>query len=60
MGWAPPSNVLAFTVLNEGFGHEIGGRANTALNLIMFGGSFVAQWGIGARRRRCAHDRRAR
>jgi hypothetical protein len=40
-------NVLAFTVLNEGFGKELAGRANTALNLMMFTGSFVTQWGIG-------------
>ncbi len=40
-------NVLAFAVLNEGFGRELAGRSNTALNLMMFGGSFLAQWGIG-------------
>ena len=40
-------NVLAFTTLNEGFGRELAGRTNTALNLLMFGGSFVTQWGIG-------------
>ena len=34
-------------MLNEGFGRDLAGRANTALNLMMFGGSFVAQWGIG-------------
>jgi len=40
-------NILAFTVLNEGFGRELAGRTNTALNLIMFASSFVAQWGVG-------------
>jgi predicted MFS family arabinose efflux permease len=40
-------NVLAFAVLNEGFGRDLAGRSNTALNLMMFGGSFMAQWGIG-------------
>jgi predicted MFS family arabinose efflux permease len=40
-------NVLAFTVLNEGFAVGLAGRANTALNLAMIGGSFGAQWGIG-------------
>jgi predicted MFS family arabinose efflux permease len=40
-------NVLAFTVLSEGFPRELTARANTALNLLMFSGSFVAQWGIG-------------
>lgn len=40
-------NVLAFTVLNEGFGRDLAGRTNTTLNLLMFGGSFITQWGIG-------------
>jgi len=40
-------NVLAFAVLNEGFGRELAGRANTALNLIMFSSSFLTQWGVG-------------
>jgi hypothetical protein len=40
-------NVLAFTVLNEGFGRELAGRTNTTLNLLMFLGSFATQWGIG-------------
>jgi len=40
-------NVLAFAVLNEGFGRDLAGRSNTALNLMMFGGSFAAQWGLG-------------
>jgi MFS family permease len=40
-------NVLAFTVLSEGFPRELTARANTALNLLMFSGSFATQWGIG-------------
>ncbi len=40
-------NVLAFTVLNEGFGRDLTGRTNTTLNLLMFSGSFLTQWGIG-------------
>ena len=39
--------MLAFTVLGEGLAAEIAGRANTAVNLLMFGGSFAMQWGIG-------------
>jgi len=46
-GFGAVVNVLAFTVLNEGLDPEIAGRANTAVNLLMFGGSFAAQWGIG-------------
>jgi len=40
-------NVLGFTVLSEGFPRELTARVNTALNLLMFSGSFLAQWGIG-------------
>lgn len=40
-------NVLGFTVLNSGFPRELAARVNTALNVFMFGGSFVLQWGIG-------------
>jgi predicted MFS family arabinose efflux permease len=46
-GLGAATNVLSFSVLNEGFAAEFAGRANTALNLLMFGGGFVAQWGIG-------------
>jgi predicted MFS family arabinose efflux permease len=40
-------NVLAFTALNEAFSRHLAGRINTTLNLAMFSGSFVMQWGIG-------------
>jgi len=40
-------NVLAFSVLNQGFPRALAARVNTALNLLMFGGSFLVQWGIG-------------
>jgi predicted MFS family arabinose efflux permease len=40
-------NVLGFTVLNEGFPKDLAGRSNTALNLLMFVGSFSTQWGMG-------------
>lgn len=40
-------NVLAFTVLNEGLPRELTARANTAVNLMMFAGTFAVQWGIG-------------
>jgi hypothetical protein len=46
-GLGAATNILAFTVLNDGFGNELAGRANTALNLLMFAGGFGAQWGIG-------------
>ena len=37
-------NVLAFTVLSQGFPRELTARANTALNLVMFSASFLSQW----------------
>ncbi len=40
-------NVLGFTVLGQGFARELTARANTALNLLTFLGSFTTQWGIG-------------
>ena len=40
-------NVLGFTILGEGFPPELAGRANTALNLLMFTSSFATQWGLG-------------
>jgi predicted MFS family arabinose efflux permease len=46
-GFGASVNVLAFTVLNDGFAKELAGRANTAVNLIMFTGSFAIQWGVG-------------
>jgi predicted MFS family arabinose efflux permease len=46
-GFGSAVNVLGFTVLSEGFPRELTARANTALNLLMFGGSFAMQWGIG-------------
>lgn len=46
-GFGAAVNILAFTVLGEGFATELAARANTALNLMMFAGSFLTQWGIG-------------
>ena len=46
-GFGSTVNVLGFTVLSEGFPRELTGRVNTALNLLLFSGSFLAQWGIG-------------
>ena len=46
-GFGAAANILAFTLLGEIFPPTLAGRANTAVNLMMFGGSFAAQWGIG-------------
>ncbi len=39
---------LAYIVLSRGFSAELGGRVNTALNLLVFLGAFAIQWGVGA------------
>lgn len=46
-GFGAAANVLAFTLVNEGFPASLAGRASTAINLAMFLGSFVVQWGVG-------------
>jgi MFS family permease len=46
-GLGAAANILAFSVLNEGFPRELAARSNTALNLMMFVGGFATQWGIG-------------
>ena len=46
-GLGASTNVLGFTVLNDGFGKDLAGRVNTALNLLVFGCGFAAQWGFG-------------
>jgi MFS family permease len=40
--------VVAFPALSEHFGAEFAGRANTALNLVLFGTAFLFQYLIGA------------
>ncbi len=46
-GFGAAANILGFTALNEGFPRELTGRVSTSLNLLMFGGSFAVQWGVG-------------
>ena len=40
--------VLAFPWLSSYFGAALSGRANSAMNLMIFATAFVAQWAIGA------------
>ena len=40
--------VLAFPWLSSYFGAQLSGRANSAMNLMIFSTAFVAQWTIGA------------
>lgn len=46
-GFGASGNVLGFAALNQGFSREFAGRTNTSLNLLMFAGSFIVQWGVG-------------
>lgn len=53
LGWAlfgffGTASVLNYAVLSQAFPPEMGGRANTALNLMGFTGAFAVQAGVGA------------
>jgi hypothetical protein len=39
--------ILAYPWLSKHFGAARSGRANTAMNLLIFAAAFVLQWGIG-------------
>jgi MFS family permease len=47
-GFGTISGALAYPLLTALFGPEMTGRVNTASNVLMFGCSFLFQWGIGA------------
>jgi hypothetical protein len=42
------SGTLAFAALARNFPVALAGRANTALNVVVFLGAFGIQWGVGA------------
>lgn len=39
--------ILPYAALSQSFPKQLAGRANTALNMLVFSSAFVAQWGIG-------------
>jgi hypothetical protein len=47
-GFTAISAALAYALLTPLFPPEMTGRVNTASNVLMFGFSFLFQWGIGA------------
>ncbi len=47
-GFFSTSSILTYAVLSQRFPRELSGRANTALNFLVFVAAFFAQWGIGA------------
>ena len=47
-GFFGTAGSLSYAVVSQAFPAGLVGRANTALNLLVFAGAFLAQWGIGA------------
>jgi predicted MFS family arabinose efflux permease len=47
-GFTAISAALAYALFTPLFAPELTGRVNTASNVLMFGASFLFQWGIGA------------
>jgi len=41
------SGTLAYAILQRRYPKTMVGRVNTALNVIVFGGVFIGQWGVG-------------
>ena len=46
-GFLGTAGVVNFAILSHAFPVSMAGRANTALNLLIFVASFLVQWGIG-------------
>ncbi len=47
-GFFGTSGIICYAVLSQNFPVHLSGRANTALNLMVFVVAFIAQWGMGA------------
>jgi len=47
-GFSGTACILPYAILSQSFPRHLAGRANTALNLLVFVGAFAAQWAIGA------------
>lgn len=47
-GFCGTSCILPYAVLSQSFPKHLAGRANTALNVLVFSAAFAAQWMIGA------------
>jgi len=47
-GFTGASSTLCYVVVTRGFSPHLAGRATTSLNLGMFMGAFLMQWGLGA------------
>jgi predicted MFS family arabinose efflux permease len=47
-GFFGSAGILAFPILSQNFSAQFTGRVNTAANVLIFMGAFLAQWAIGA------------
>jgi MFS family permease len=47
-GFTGASSTLCYVLVTRGFSAHLAGRATTSLNLGIFMGAFLAQWGLGA------------
>jgi len=47
-GFFGTAGIISYAVLSQSFPVHLAGRANTALNLLVFVVAFIAQWGMGA------------
>ena len=47
-GFFGTSGIVAYAALTQRFPRALAGRVNTAINLLVFVGAFVVQWGMGA------------
>lgn len=46
-GFLATSSTLNYALMSQHFGRHLAGRANTALNLMVFASAFTLQWGAG-------------
>lgn len=46
-GFMATAGTVNYALLSQHFGSHLAGRANTALNLLVFIASFLTQWGVG-------------
>jgi MFS family permease len=47
LGFLSAAGSVSYSLLSQHFPRDLAGRANTALNVLVFVGAFVIQWGIG-------------
>ena len=48
LGFLATAGSVSYSLLSQHFPRDYAGRANTALNVLVFAGAFLVQWGMGA------------